>query len=173
MLLPCDYNFITTLDCTKAYLKVKLNNKIGIYSIEKNIFIIPIEFDDVKLGFGYYEVIKDNLKGAYSYKGKKIINVKYSYINATPVSDYYIVADVAGKLGLFHKRKKVLPCVYDGISRTDVYKVFQLTKEGNLSYFVTGDNKIVNASGVSSSGIEDEEIFFYKNHKWLNYSEIK
>jgi len=174
MILPCEYSYISLYSiANKGHIKVFLDNKQGIYSTEYNKFIIPIEFDNVtSFSPGYYKVKNNNLVGIYSYMGEKIIDAEYYNISISGISDYYIVTNEDGNLGLYHNKDLILPCEYKEINMSKVHGVFELIKDGKLKYFVTGDDKIVEASGISNSA-KGDTIMFYKNYKWRDYSEFK
>ena len=173
-LLPCEYTGIAVEYLTKfGDMRVIKDGKMGVYSISRKRFIIPIMYDDISCWHGYYLVKNNGAEGLYSPNGKKIIQPsKYKWVEITGVPNYFFVMNNEGLFGLFYGRKKILPCEYIDISTSEVHGVLKIMKEDDKEkYFVTGDNKIIEADDVDKD--IKKGIMFLKDKKWYKYSELK
>ena len=79
-LIPCDYDEIIINNKYNNLVKVKLNDKYGIYDIKNNLLLIDTLYEDLDItDINYYKVYKDNLWYVID-KNNNIITNGYSYI---------------------------------------------------------------------------------------------
>lgn len=79
-LIPCDYDEIIINSKYNNLVKVKLNDKYGIYDIKNNLLLIDTIYEELDItDINYYKVYKDNLWYVID-KNNNIITNGYSYI---------------------------------------------------------------------------------------------
>ena len=79
-LIPCDYDEVIINSKYNNLVKVKLNDKYGIYDIKNNLLLIDTLYEDLDItDINYYKVYKDNLWYVID-KNNNVITNGYSYI---------------------------------------------------------------------------------------------
>lgn len=79
-LIPCNYDEVVINNKYNNLVKVKLNDKYGIYDIKNNLLLIDTLYEDLDItDINYYKVYKDNLWYVID-KNNNIITNGYSYI---------------------------------------------------------------------------------------------
>ena len=152
------YDSIESLPMNEGKFIVGQDKKYGIIDLNGNILVKP-EYDICvsdgfyteeefykKSGFIVSNKTEDGFKyGYYTYKGKKILDVKYNKIeriNKKNENTSYLIVSENGKCGVYREKKQIIQNEYQGITYNEDLNIFILEK--NKKYGIADiDGKII------------------------------
>lgn len=166
------YNSIENLRPTEGKFLVSKDGKYGCIDLNGNT-LVKTDYDKVesdeyyteedgykKSGFIVCNKESDGYKYGYiNFKGKEIIEAKYSQVNRIQNNDgLYLIISENGKYGLYKENKRILDSEYQNMAYEDKSKLLILQK--NKKYGVsTLDGKLI--IDIKYDTIEEKGMYLY------------
>lgn len=128
---------------TSSHGNVKLNGKWGKIDRSGSI-IIPFEYDEIGNIYGNATLVeKAGKKGLIDNTGKELTPIKYTFMQTTPVGDFFRVQE-DGKMGLIdYTGKVIIPSKYDKIHQSG----YSPNNVGQFNCTTGGETEVFNEKG--------------------------